>query len=49
MEPPTGSDSPVTVVEFFDYQCGYCRKVEGTVERLVSGAPGVRIVYKELR
>ena len=38
----------VTVVEFFDYRCGYCRAVAGTVAQLVSGDPGVRLVYKEL-
>jgi protein-disulfide isomerase len=48
VEPPSGSENAVTVVEFFDYLCGYCRKVEDTVEKLVAGAPGVRIVYKEL-
>jgi protein-disulfide isomerase len=48
VEPPSGSDDAVTVVEFFDYRCGYCRKVEETVEKLAAGAPGVRIVYKEL-
>lgn len=37
----------VTVTEFFDYRCGYCRKVAGTVEQIAE-FPGVRVVYKDL-
>lgn len=37
----------VTVVEFFDYQCGYCKKVAPAVEALIERDPNVRIVYKE--
>ena len=38
----------VTVVEFFDYRCPYCRSVAETVAKLVESDPGVRLVYKEL-
>lgn len=44
---PQSAGKPVTVVEFFDYRCGYCKKVDSTVTGLAS-APGVRVVYKEL-
>ena len=37
----------VTVVEFFDYRCGYCRKVSPDMEALVASDPNVRVVYKE--
>jgi len=37
----------VTVVEFFDYRCGYCKKMRGTVAGLTKN-PGVRVVYKDL-
>jgi protein-disulfide isomerase len=37
----------VTVVEFFDYQCAYCKRVAPDVERLVQGDSNVRVVYKE--
>ena len=37
----------VTVVEFFDYHCGYCRKVSPDMEALVASDPNVRVVYKE--
>jgi len=37
----------VTVVEFFDYRCGYCKRVAGTVTQLQQEDPNVRIVYKD--
>lgn len=37
----------VTVVEFLDYRCGYCRKAWQEVESLVEADGNVRIVYKE--
>lgn len=39
--------SPVTMVEFFDYRCGYCRQVTPTIAKLLSGGSHVRIVFKE--
>lgn len=46
---PVGGNAKgdVTVVEFFDYQCPYCKQVQPTVEALVKEDPKVRIVYKE--
>ena len=41
------SKDELTVVEFFDYRCGYCRKVQPMVEKLAAGSR-VRIVYREL-
>jgi protein-disulfide isomerase len=38
----------VTIVEFFDYQCGYCKRVHPTLTTLVQRDKGVRIVLKEL-
>ena len=46
--PSAGSAKGVTVVEFFDYRCGYCRKVSGTVAKLLETNPNVRVVFKEL-
>lgn len=37
----------VTIVEFFDYRCGYCKKVAPTVAKVLSENPKVRVVYKE--
>lgn len=40
-------DGDVTIVEFFDYRCGYCKRVAGAVTQLQQEDPGVRIVYKD--
>lgn len=37
----------VTLVEFFDYRCPYCRQVEPWVQTLLKEDPGVRLVEKE--
>lgn len=37
----------VTVVEFFDYNCPYCRRVMPQVEALIEADPNVRLVYRE--
>ncbi|NNM78300.1 DsbA family protein [Sphingomonas sp. ID1715] len=41
-------DADVTVVQFFDYACGYCRASLGDLQRLVREDPKVRIVFREL-
>ena len=40
-------DGNVTVVEFFDYNCPYCRKAMSEVEALLKADPNVRLVYRE--
>jgi protein-disulfide isomerase len=40
-------DGGVSVVEFFDYNCPYCRKVAATMIELEANDPALRIVYKE--
>jgi protein-disulfide isomerase len=40
-------EGDVTVVEFFDYRCGYCKRVAGTVTQLQQDDPNVRVVYKD--
>ncbi len=46
---PVGGNTSgdVTVVEFFDYRCGYCKRVHDTVLDTVKGDGKVRLVYKE--
>jgi len=40
-------DGDVTLVEFFDYQCGYCKRVHPTVRKLLKEDGNIRFVYKE--
>lgn len=37
----------VTIVEFMDYRCGYCRKAFSEVEELVNSDGNIRFVVKE--
>jgi protein-disulfide isomerase len=37
----------VTLVEFFDYNCGYCRKALSDTEALLKSDPKLRLVLKE--
>lgn len=37
----------VTVVEFFDYRCPYCRTTMATLQQLIKSDPKLRVVYKE--
>jgi protein-disulfide isomerase len=38
----------VTLVEYFDYACGYCRQSVADVDKLIATDPKLRVVYKEL-
>jgi protein-disulfide isomerase len=38
----------VSLVEFFDYNCGYCKKAQSSVEALLKQDKKVRIIFKEL-
>ena len=37
----------VTVVEFFDYNCPYCRKAGKTIQALLASDENVRVIYRE--
>ena len=41
-------DADVTLVEFFDYACGYCRTSVPDIERLLREDPKLRVVYREM-
>lgn len=41
-------DGDVTLVEFFDYNCGYCRATLPIIEELVKNDPKLRVVFREL-
>jgi protein-disulfide isomerase len=40
-------DGDVTLVEFFDYRCGYCKRVFPTIKKLIEDDGKIRFVYKE--
>ena len=41
-------EGDVTLVEFFDYNCGYCKRVLDSVFQLAEEDSGLRVVFKEL-
>jgi protein-disulfide isomerase len=40
-------EGDITMVEFFDYNCPYCRQVASVMAEAEAGDPGLRVVYKE--
>lgn len=41
-------NAPVTIVEFSDFQCPYCAKVQPTLKQVLNAYPNeVRLVYKD--
>ncbi|HZS57284.1 MAG TPA: DsbA family protein [Bryobacteraceae bacterium] len=46
---PTGGNpsGDVTLVEFFDYNCPYCRQMAPVMTKAEEGDPQLRVVYKE--
>ncbi len=41
-------EGDVTIVEFFDYNCGFCKRALGDIATLVDKDKKVRVVFKEL-
>ncbi len=41
-------DGDVTIVEFLDYRCGYCRKAHPEVTELVETDGNIRLIIKEM-
>ncbi len=46
---PVGGNAKgdVTVVEFFDYRCGFCKRAFPAIKQLLGEDTGIRYVYKE--
>jgi protein-disulfide isomerase len=38
----------VTIVEFTDYNCGFCRASVPDIEKLIAADKGIRIIYREV-
>ncbi len=48
-DPSTGNPKgDVTIVEFFDTRCPYCRHLNPTVTQYMQQDPGVKLIYKDL-
>ncbi|MDE2881095.1 MAG: DsbA family protein, partial [Acidobacteriota bacterium] len=48
LSPVSGNpEGDVTLVEFFDYQCGYCKRSLEPVMDLLETDPGLRVVWKD--
>lgn len=41
------ADADITIVEFFDYNCGYCKKALNDVSQVMKDDKKVRVVFKE--
>ena len=41
------ADGDITIVEYFDYNCPYCRKLEPELRQVVQDDGKVRLVYKD--
>ena len=41
-------DGDVTLVEFFDYNCGYCRKAFADIQTLLGEDKNLRVVFQEM-
>lgn len=41
-------DADVTIVEFFDYNCGYCKKAFDDIQKVVQEDKNVRFVFMEM-
>lgn len=46
---PVGGNTngSITIVEFFDYNCGYCKRANDTLQALIAENPDLKVVYKE--
>lgn len=40
-------DGDITVIEFFDYNCGYCKRAAPIISKLLETDKNVRLVYRE--
>ncbi|MDE2306600.1 MAG: DsbA family protein [Gammaproteobacteria bacterium] len=47
IEWPAGRKPTVRVVEYFDYNCPFCRRMVPTLRQLVAADPGVTVIFKD--
>jgi protein-disulfide isomerase len=46
-EPIGAADADVTIVEYFDYNCPYCKKMAPVLQGLLAQDSHVRLIYKD--
>jgi protein-disulfide isomerase len=46
-EPVGAPDADVTIVEYFDFNCPYCKKMAPVLQGLLTEDPHVRVIYKD--
>jgi protein-disulfide isomerase len=37
----------ITIVQFYDYRCGYCKTADKTIQQLIENDKGIKFIYKE--
>ena len=42
------ANAKITVIEFFDYKCGFCHAAQGWVSNLMETRKDIRVIFKEL-
>lgn len=41
-------DGDITIVEFYDYNCGYCKQVPEALAQLIDEDNNIKVIFKEL-
>lgn len=41
-------DAEIVLVEFFDFSCGYCKRLAPAIEAIVKANPDVKVVFKPI-
>jgi protein-disulfide isomerase len=47
IEAPGAREPDISVVEYFDYNCPYCKKFAPTLQALSAGDPKIAVIYKD--
>jgi len=49
LDPIVGNpQGDIIIAEFFDYSCGYCKKILPSISQLLKNDPNIKVVFKEL-